>query len=106
MAHVRKFYPGSNMRASPTRYELDAHDLVAALRDIDRQGWSLGAIAHSHPVGPATPSATDIAEFLYPEALLLIASFAELTVDVRAWKLEQAEGTWSPRNVPIHIWHH
>ena len=101
VAHSRRFYPGSNTRASPTRYEMDAHDLIAALRDIDRQGWELGAIVHSHPVGPATPSTTDIAEFFYPEALLVIASFAELTVDVQAWKLEHAGATWGPQTVPI-----
>lgn len=101
IAQSRRFYPGSNSRASPTRYEMDAHDLIAALRDIDRQGWALGAIVHSHPIGLATPSATDIAEFLYPEALLVIASFAESTVDVQAWKLERVGATWAPRNVPI-----
>ncbi len=101
MAQSRRFYPGSNSKASPVRYEMDAHDLMSALRDIDREKWALGAIVHSHPHGPATPSATDIAEFLYPEALLVIASFAGSTVDVQAWKLERAGATWNPRNVPI-----
>lgn len=101
MARARQFYPGANIRASPTRYEMDARELMAALRDIDRRGWSLGAIVHSHPNGPATPSPTDIAEFLYPEALLVIASFAREPVDLRAWRLTPNGGTWRPRSVPI-----
>lgn len=101
VARARRFYPGSNIRASPTRYEMDAHEIIAALRDIDRRGWSLGAIVHSHPAGPATPSATDIAEFLYPEALLVIASFAAEPVGLRAWKLKPDGGTWRTVSVPI-----
>ncbi len=100
-AQARQFYPGANIRASPTRYEMDGRDLIAALREIDRRGWVLGAIVHSHPVGPATPSATDFAEFHYPEALLVIASFATDPADVRAWNLEPDEDTWCARNVPI-----
>lgn len=101
VAQTRRFYPGSNVLASRTRYEMDGLELIDALRDIDRHGWTLGAIAHSHPIGPATPSATDIAEFLYPEALLVIASFASLEVDIRAWKLEPDRSSWRPRLVPI-----
>ncbi len=101
VARARQFYPGVNVRASPTRYEMDARGLMDALRDIDRKGWALGAIVHSHPKGPATPSATDLAEFSYPEALLVIASFAREPVDVRAWKLVPHDTTWCARSVPI-----
>lgn len=101
IARVRQFYPGANIRASPTRYEMDPHELIAALRDIDRQGWAPGAIVHSHPHGPATPSATDLAEFQYPESLMVIASFAEEPPNLNAWRLEAGQGTWIPREVPI-----
>jgi len=101
VAQPRKFYPGFNIRASPIRYELDPHELVAALRDIDAHGWTLGAIVHSHPHGPATPSPTDLAEFLYPEALMVIASFASIAPVVCAWRLDSAGEGWMPRQVPI-----
>lgn len=101
VALPRKFYPGSNIRASPTRYELDPHELVAALRDIDDQGWTLGAIVHSHPLGPAAPSPTDLAEFQYPEALMVIVSFATTAPVLGAWRLRPAGAGWTPRAVPI-----
>lgn len=101
IALVRQFYPGTNIRASPTRYEMDPHELIAALRDIDRRGLALGAIVHSHPLGPATPSATDLAEFQYPESLMAIASFAREPPNLKAWRLEAEPGAWIPREVPI-----
>ncbi|MBA2469515.1 MAG: M67 family metallopeptidase [Chloroflexia bacterium] len=101
IALARQFYPGSNCRASPTRYEMDRHDLIAALRDIDRRGWELGAIVHSHPLGPARPSPTDLAEFQYPEALMVIASFGCDPPDLNAWRLELEGESWRSRNVPI-----
>ena len=101
IALARQFYPGANCRASPTRYEMDRLDLIAALRDIDRRGWALGAIVHSHPLGPARPSPTDLAEFQYPEALMVIASFGCEPPDLNAWRLEPEGESWHSRNVPI-----
>ena len=43
LAAVR-FYPGSNADASPHRYTMDPVAVIDALRDIDRQRWTLGAI--------------------------------------------------------------
>jgi proteasome lid subunit RPN8/RPN11 len=101
LAEVRKFYPGTNFRASPVRFEMDRYELIAAMRDIDDHDWLLGAIAHSHPRGPATPSRTDLAEAFYPEALMLIVSFASGPPDLQAWRLEQHDGEFIPREVPI-----
>ena len=101
IAETRTFYPGTNYRASPVRFELDPLELIAAMRDIDRNGWSLGAIVHSHPLGPAIPSRTDLDEAFYPESLMLIASFASDPPDLQAWRLESVDGGWLPHPVPI-----
>ncbi|HWV23920.1 MAG TPA: Mov34/MPN/PAD-1 family protein, partial [Thermomicrobiales bacterium] len=50
-------------------------------------GYLLGAIVHSHLHGPATPSATDLREAHYPDALLLIASFADQPFAFNAWRV-------------------
>ncbi|CAN5851642.1 hypothetical protein BH20CHL3_BH20CHL3_04080 [soil metagenome] len=100
-AETRCFYPGANVRPSPDRFELDPVELMSALRDIDRGGWELGAIVHSHPSGPARPSRTDLDEAFYPESLMLIASFTGDPPDLQAWRLERVGDDWVPRSVEI-----
>ena len=99
----RRFYPGTNIRRSPVRYQMDWSELVAALREIDANGWSLGAIVHSHPRGPAAPSATDLAEAWYPESLMVIASFATGAPVLRAWILDGGRDEWVPREVAVVV---
>lgn len=103
IATATRFYPGRNQRASPTRYDLDVRDLVAALRDIEAASEVLGAIVHSHPLGAPTPSRTDLAEAFYPEALMVIVSLATPSPVLRAWKLEGEPGAWNPRQVPVDL---
>jgi proteasome lid subunit RPN8/RPN11 len=81
-----RFYPGTNLDASPVRYTMDPAEVLAALRDIEGHGWRLGAIVHSHPATPPTPSATDLREARYPGALLLIVSFGGVAPAMRAWR--------------------
>ena len=61
---------------------------IDALKTMEREGWRLGAIAHSHPRHPATPSATDRVEALYPAALMMICSFEADEPELRAWALQ------------------
>lgn len=56
----------TNELHSPIRYRLDPGEQLEALLEIDEQGWDLLAIYHSHLGGPDRPSATDIAEAMYP----------------------------------------
>jgi proteasome lid subunit RPN8/RPN11 len=67
-----------NIAASSAEYEMDPAELIVALREIRQTGETLIAIFHSHPHGPAEPSATDIQRAYYPEAAHLIVSLSEL----------------------------
>ncbi len=70
-------YPGRNISPTPrVVYELD-HDTLARVIDFEDAGLTLAAIYHSHPHGPETPSATDVAQAYYPEAIYLICSLAD-----------------------------
>ena len=80
-----RFYAGTNVDRSPTRYTMDPAEVLAAFRDIDDSGWRLGAIVHSHPATPAVPSATDLREAHYPEALSLIVTLATSPAEARCW---------------------
>lgn len=81
------FFPGTNLEASPSRFTMNPAEVVTALREMRDANQLLGAIVHSHIHGPATPSATDIREAHYPDALLMIASFADQPTALRAWRV-------------------
>jgi proteasome lid subunit RPN8/RPN11 len=100
-ALATRFYPGTNLDASPTRYTMDPVEVLAAFRDLDAHGWTLGAIVHSHPATPPTPSPTDLREAFYPEALMLIVSFAAVSPVVRAWRLSVASPPQTAAEVPL-----
>ena len=94
-----RFYPGTNGAASATRYTMPPEEVLAAFGDMAARAWRLGAIIHSHPRGPATPSPTDLREAFYPEALMVIVSFAAVPPELRAWWVGGADGR--PREVPV-----
>ena len=95
-----RFYPGTNLDASPTRYTMDPAEVLAVFRDLDANDWSLGAIVHSHPATPPAPSPTDLREAFYPEALMLIVSFASDTAVIRAWRLSPSSSAPPVTEVP------
>ena len=93
------FYPGTNIDRSPTRYTMDPAEVLAAFKSMREKGTVLGAIVHSHPGSPPTPSPTDLAEAYYPEALLVIVSFASGEPVVRVWQL----GAQEPAEIALNI---
>ncbi len=72
--HVSAVIPITNHVHSPVRFYMDPLELVSALTRIEEQKSELLAIFHSHPTGPAHPSATDIREFNYPGTAVMIWS--------------------------------
>lgn len=101
--HVVRFYPGTNADASASRFTMEPSEVIAAFREIDECGWHLGAIVHSHPHGPASPSPTDLREARYPDALMVIVSLAGPTPDIGAWWIGSFGGQLAPHRVPIDI---
>ncbi|MCC6314712.1 MAG: M67 family metallopeptidase, partial [Thermomicrobiales bacterium] len=87
-----RFYPGTNVAASPTRYTMAPEEVLTALRDMEVNGWRLGAIVHSHPTTEPAPSRTDLREAYYPDALLVIVGFAAPTPLVRGWRIRGIDG--------------
>ena len=82
------FFPGTNIEASATRFTMDPEEVIGALRTLRERGWLLGGIVHSHLNGPATPSAVDLNEAHYPDALMIVVSFAASPVEMHAWRIE------------------
>ena len=96
-----QFYPGGNVAASPTRFAMDPRDVLGAVRDIRKSGHDLGAIVHSHLFGPPTPSEIDLAEAHYPDALMVIVSFARQPAEMRAWHVARTDEQTIVTNVRI-----
>ncbi|MDP6793418.1 MAG: M67 family metallopeptidase [Anaerolineales bacterium] len=70
--HVQAVYPGANAELSPARYRMDPQEQLLALDAIKLGGEDLLGIFHSHPEGQVFPSATDIAQAYYPDAVYII----------------------------------
>ena len=88
---VTSDYPVDNAAGTPARrYVMDPAGQIAALRTMRERGERLFAIYHSHPTSAAAPSATDIAEASYPEAVYLIISLDTRGVlEMRAFRIER-----------------
>lgn len=82
-----RFFPGTNIEKSPYRYTMAPEDVIVALREMHDAGQELGAIVHSHLKGPATPSATDVREANYPDALMMIVSFSVQPATTGVWRV-------------------
>jgi proteasome lid subunit RPN8/RPN11 len=89
-------YPVHNAAADPVhRYRMEPQAQIEALRQMREAGEELLAIYHSHPHTPATPSAIDIEEANYPDAVYLIISLdIKGVLQISAFCI--ANGTASP----------
>jgi [CysO sulfur-carrier protein]-S-L-cysteine hydrolase len=72
-----KAFPMRNADASPVTYRLDGKEQLQVFDEIDRQGWELWAIYHSHTHSEAYPSDTDIRLAFYPDARYILVSLQD-----------------------------
>ena len=84
---VCRVYPVENIHHSPTVYEMDPAQQLAAFLDLEAASWELTGIYHSHPAGPAGPSPTDIAQAYYPESVYVIVSPLPAASGGGAWQV-------------------
>lgn len=84
-------YPGQNVSATPrVEYEMDVQTLARVI-EFEDAGLDLLAIYHSHPHGPAEPSATDVERATYPDAIYLIVNLADRAAPaLRAFRIRPA----------------
>jgi proteasome lid subunit RPN8/RPN11 len=87
-----KLFRTTNAEASPVRYGLDPREQYKIMMEIERSGWILGAIYHSHTRSPAYPSQTDVNLAFYPDALYLIVSLEDADrPELRAYRIVDAQ---------------
>ena len=83
---------GRNVSSTPrVAYELDL-DTLALQIGFANDGMELVGIYHSHPAGPEIPSATDIAQSYYPDAITIICSLEDPSQPtLRAFRIVDGE---------------
>jgi [CysO sulfur-carrier protein]-S-L-cysteine hydrolase len=90
---VKAIFPVTNRLHSPFRFEMDHKEQLDLFNLIEKSQLEMIGIYHSHPVGPAHPSLTDIDSFSYPGVAYLIWSFATETWTVQGFYFE--DGSFS-----------
>lgn len=67
--------PAENVAEMPrTRYEIDPQEQLELMERIEAEGREIVGFYHSHPRGPAEPSATDAAQATWPDRSYVIVS--------------------------------
>ena len=93
-----RFLPTRNAAASPSRYEIDSGELLAATLEAEAIDGEIWAIVHSHLHTAARPSPTDIGLAFYPDPLYILVSLSPAEADptsgqpgIRAWRIVGGE---------------
>ncbi len=85
---VLELYRCDSTEKSPYRYYVDPKDQIRIMREIDKKGWDLIGIYHSHTHTEAYPSKTDVELAFFPEALYFIVSLEKPEAPViRAFRI-------------------
>jgi proteasome lid subunit RPN8/RPN11 len=95
---VKKVLFVRNQAQSPVRYVMDPYEQLKAFNWIESHDLDLLGIFHSHPTGPETASATDIAEAAY-EVVYLIWSLSDGIWKARGFYIDNGQAL----DVPLVI---
>ena len=87
---VTRIVPAANLLAHvPGRFELDPRVRLAVEKECRGSPERVLGHWHSHPGGPASPSAADLAMAYEPDLVwLIVAVAADGTVDANAFRLD------------------
>ena len=85
---VAERHPAENVADRPrSRYEIDPREQLDRMEAVADAGRAVVGFYHSHPRGPAEPSATDVEEATWPDRSYVIVSLDEDgTATVGAWR--------------------
>jgi proteasome lid subunit RPN8/RPN11 len=73
---VTRVHPSANLRPQPDRFEIDPRLWVDLARALGKGPQQIVGLYHSHPDGPAQPSATDLRAAWGEEMVWLIVAVA------------------------------
>jgi proteasome lid subunit RPN8/RPN11 len=85
---VELVLPIENAEHSRLHYSMEPRALIAALGRLEELGLELLGAFHSHPAGPSGVSESDVREWQYPEAALVVCAPREESWGARAFIVE------------------
>lgn len=88
--------PIENTDHSPVHYSMEPRALVAALGRLEDLGLDLLGAFHSHPAGPFGVSESDVRQWQYPEAALVVCVPREAGWAARAFFIDDSGVTEVP----------
>lgn len=71
---VFSVHPTRNLKHSGSHFLMDPREQIAVMGALRLKGMEVLAFYHSHPAGPAYPSAEDVRLAFYPEVATVIVS--------------------------------
>ena len=87
---IERAVPMRNSEPSPETYIMDTEEQITLFREMEKTGEQLLGIYHSHPNGPAEPSALDLQFAFHPDTLYVIISLADpLNPEIRGFFLTE-----------------
>jgi len=89
---VQKVLLVQNRARSPVRFVMDPYEQLKAFDWIDKNGYDLLGIFHSHPAGPEIVSHTDIEEAAY-DVVHIICSQTDGQWNLRGFWIRNGEAT-------------
>jgi proteasome lid subunit RPN8/RPN11 len=92
---VRRALASKNTAVRPeSRFEIPAATLLGAQRSAREEALEVVGYYHSHPAGPAVPSATDRADAWPGVSYLIVSASGASAGEVRSWRLK-ADGAFA-----------
>lgn len=97
---IERAVPMRNSEPSPETYIMDPEEQIKLFREMEETGEQLIGIYHSHPNGPAQPSALDLQLAFHPDALYVVISLADPSnPDIRGFFLTESGFSEVPLNI-------
>ena len=80
---VKCVIPDTNELHSPLKFRMAPEEQYKAFTWLENKAYDMLGYYHSHPVGPAFPSETDLRQFSYPGVVIVLLSPENST-----WKIK------------------
>ena len=98
---VRRVLASENAAARPeVRFEISPESLLRARESALDEALEVVGYYHSHPRGPAEPSATDRADAWSGVSYVIVSPEGGAAVEVRSWRLS-GEGAFAEEEVRV-----